>query len=202
MQINPYLAVLVMMGLLAVGWRFTRRRSGHEKREERVRRPERKVEGFQVWSPLHLRMGRGCIFDHGMQYGPGFRRKEGPLLPHDPNCLCESVPFTFTGSEVFAGALRRVGEPRALEAGFPVKAIVPMFAALKRTSSEPVPADADGYVALIGLDSFSSEDREAVAAFLRARYAYLANQERTPGPTSHPPNSVNPPPFDSAVKPS
>lgn len=172
---NPYLAVLLMLGLMVVAWRFTRRKPGTDD-TERVRRPEGKVEGFQVWTPLHVRMGRACIFDHGMQYGAGFRRKEGPLLPHDPYCRCETLPFTFNGSEVLAGALRRVGEPKTLEPGIPVSAIVPTLAALKRINAEPIPKDEDGYLALVGVDAFQEPDRSAVTAFLRERYAFLTQQ--------------------------
>lgn len=174
---NPYLAVLLLLGLIVVGWRFTRRKPRADA-PERSRRPERKVEGFQVWSPLHVRMGRGCIADHGMQYGTGFRRKEGPLLPHDPNCRCETIAFTFTGSEVFGGALRRVGEPKTLQPGFPLSAVAPMMAALKRINAEPLPADVDAYLALAGVDNFEELSRGAVAAFLRERYAFLTSQER------------------------
>lgn len=173
---NPYIAVLILLGLIAVGWRFTKRRPAPESKE-RTRTPERRVEGFQVWSPLHVRMGRGCIADHGTQYGAGFRRKEGPLLPHDPYCRCETIPFTVTGSEVFGGALRRIGVPKSLPPGFPAGAIVPAIAALKRINAEPLPDDVDAYLSLTGVDSFDEAAREAFAAFLRERHAFLKSQE-------------------------
>ena len=173
---NPYLAVLALLGLVAVTWRFTRRKPRADG-PERARRAERKLEGYQVWTPLHVRMGRGCIFDHGMQYGPGFRRKEGPLLPHDPHCRCETLPFTLAGSEVLAGALRRVGKLKTLEAGFPVSAIAPTLAALKRINAEPTHKDKEGYLALVGVDSFQEPDRSAVTAFLLERYAFLTQQQ-------------------------
>ena len=174
---NPYLAVLAMLGLVVIAWRFTRRKPRADD-TERVRRPERKVEGFQVWTPLHVRLGRACIFDHAMQYGSGFRRKEGPLLPHDPNCRCEILPFAFRGSEVFSGALRRVGEPKTLEPGLPSASIVPVMTALKRINAEPIPQDVEGYLALVDVTSFQEPERGAVIAFLRERYAFLAQQPR------------------------
>jgi hypothetical protein len=195
---NPYIAVLLLLGLMAVGWRFARRRPPSESKE-RVRRPERKVEGFLVWSPLHVRMGRGCIADHGMQFGVGFRRKEGPLLPHDPNCRCETVAFTFTGSEVFGGALRRLGVPKSLEPGFPVAAIAPALAALKRINAEPLPSDADAYLALAGVDAFDEGTRGAVAAFLRERYAFLAAQPRASTAPDPSPGGPEGSEFDSAA---
>jgi hypothetical protein len=174
---NPYLAVLLLLGLMAVGWRFAKRKPRAET-PERPRRAGRRVEGFQIWSPLHVRMGRGCIADHGMQYGAGFRRKEGPLLPHDPNCRCETIPFTFTGSEVFGGALRRLGEPKTLQPGFPLSAVAPALAALKRVNAEPLPADVEAYLAVAGADSFEETARGAFTAFLRERFAFLTSQER------------------------
>lgn len=169
---NPYLGVLLLIGLLLVTWRFTRPRKRREE-SERQRRPERKVEGFQVWSPLHVRIGRTCIQDYGMQFGPGFRRKEGPLLPHDPHCRCETVAFSFTGSEVFAGALRHVSEPKSGEPGLPAGAVPKLMAALKRINAEPVPPDADGYLALIGEDTLDAGTRGAAIAFLRERHRFL-----------------------------
>jgi hypothetical protein len=182
---NPsFLGVLVMLGLVVVGWRLARRKPRSES-EDRIRRPERRVEGFQVWSPLHLRIGRSCLFDYGLQYGPGFRRKEGPLLPHDPHCHCETLPFNLTASEVFAGGLRRIGEPKSLETGFPLGAITQTLTALKRINAEPLPGDVEAYLALVGMDAFSPADHDAVDAFLRERYAFLTHPEHvTDSPSS------------------
>ncbi len=196
---NPYLAVLLMLGLVVVTWRFTRRKHRMDE-TDRVRRPDRKLEGFQVWTPLHVRMGRACIFDHGTQYGPGFRRKEGPLLPHDPHCRCEALSFMLNGSDVLAGALRRVGEPKTLEPGLPVSAIVPTLAALKRVNAEPIPKDEDGYLALVGVDSFQEPERSAVTAFLRERHAFLTQQQHasvTQAPRAGEPEGA---PIDAALK--
>jgi hypothetical protein len=176
-EMNPYLGVMLLIGLLVVGWRFSRPRKREDK-TERPRRPERKVEGFHVSSPLHVKMGRGCIQDYGMQFGAGFRRKDGPLLPHDPPCRCETSAFSFTGSEVFAGALRHLTEPKSGEPGLPVEAVPKLMAALKRINAEPVPPDADAYLALIGEDTLDAGTRPAALAFLRERHAFLT---RAPG---------------------
>ena len=169
---NSYLGILALLALLLVGWRFARPRQRPE-RSASAPRAERKVEGFQVWSPLHAKMGRACIQDYGVRFGPGFRRKEGPLLPHDPECRCENVPFSVTGSEAFGGALRRVTQPKSLEPGLPADAVPKLVAALKRISTEPVPADPDAYLALIGTDTLDEATRPAAVAFLRERHRYL-----------------------------
>jgi len=195
---NSYLAVLVLLGLVVVGWRFARRKPKAEA-PERVRRPERRVDGFQVWSPLHLRMGRSCLFDHGMQYGPGFRRKEGPLLPHDPDCRCETIPFSYLGSEVFAGALRRVGESKTQEPGFPLEAVTPLIAALKRVNAEPLASTVESYLDLVGIASFDEGVRPAVTAFLRDRYAFLSSQERASTAPGAPPAEGDAPPLETAT---
>jgi hypothetical protein len=123
-------------------------------------------------------MGRSCVNDHGMQFGPGFRRKEGPVLPHDPACRCETNPFTFTSSEVFAGALRRMAEPTTLQPGFPTAAIPAMIATLKRINAEPVPQEVDAYIALADPSIFDTDDQLAAIAFLKERHAFLT---RDPG---------------------
>ncbi|MFI5400823.1 MAG: hypothetical protein ACHQZQ_07230 [SAR324 cluster bacterium] len=169
---NPYLAILALAALLLASWRFTRPRRRTDG-SERGPRPERKVEGFQVWSPLHVKMGRACIQDYGTRFGAGFRRKEGPLLPHDPECRCENVAFVFTGSQTFAGALRHVTEPKSLEPGLPAEAVPKLIAALKRVSAEPVPPHPDAYIALIGSDTLDEDSRPAALAFLRERHRFL-----------------------------
>jgi len=181
---NPYLGVMLLIGLLLVTWRFTRPRKRGDA-AERARGPERKVEGFHVGSPLHARMGRACIQDYGMQFGAGFRRKDGPLLPHDPQCRCETAAFSFTGSEVFAGALRHVTEPKSGEPGLPVEAVPKLLAALKRINAEPVPPDAGAYLALIGEDTLDAETRPAALAFLRERHAFLTRAPGAPPAPDH-----------------
>jgi hypothetical protein len=178
-KMNSYLGVLLLLGLLVASWRFMRPRRRADK-SERVPRPERKVQGFQIWSPLHLKMGRGCIHDYGMQFGEGFRKKEGPLLPHDPDCRCETIPFTFTGSQVFAGALRRVAEPKSLEPGLPDEAVPKLMAALKRSSAEPVPPDPDAYIAMVGADILDAGTRPAAIAFLREHHRFLTRAYSAP----------------------
>jgi hypothetical protein len=190
--------VLVLIGLLVVGWRFLRpkRRAAFN---DRPRRPERKVEGFQLWSPLHVAMGRGCITDHGMQYGPGFRRKESPLLPHDPNCQCETVPFTFTGSEVFTGALRRIAEPKSQVPGIPDAAVPKLMTELKRVNAEVVPPETEAYVALFNLGGLDPEVQPAAIAFLRERHGVLT---RASGQAERPAeSSPAPTPTTSSIDP-
>ncbi|NIP71732.1 MAG: hypothetical protein GWO16_01270, partial [Gammaproteobacteria bacterium] len=70
-------------------------------------------QGYQVSAYVHPHMSQACLYDHGMQFGKGFRRKVGPALPHDAGCQCEVTPFSFTSSEVFNGALRSVSAIRS-----------------------------------------------------------------------------------------
>jgi hypothetical protein len=184
---NSTLAVMLLLGLLVVSWRFLKRPGRKDGTADRPRRGERRVEGFQVSTPLHVRMDRGCVFDHGMQFGPGFRRKEGPLLPHAPDCRCEMRPFAFSASEVFAGALRRVGEPLCLVPGFPVEAVAQTLAVLKRVEAERL-STADAFVAHAGLDTFPEPVRVAVAAFLRERYTFLVELDHPSTAPQQPPS--------------
>jgi len=135
-----------------------------------------RVEGFQVMSPLHPRMTRGCVFDSGLQYGHGFRRKEGPALPHGPDCKCRTAPFAFSGSEVFGGSLRKIAEIRCAVPDFPQEACKPLFDALKRVNAEPVPDTLTGYLEQVGaIDGLAPEHQEPVRRFLEDRFAYLRN---------------------------
>lgn len=165
--------LLLVFGVAVLLWGTLRRRSAPRERSERTLVMPR-VEGFQVMSPLHPRMPRGCVFDLGLQYGKGFRRKEGPALPHGPDCRCRTTPFSFSGSEVFGGSLRRFGELSCAVPGFPQAACQPLLQALKRVNAEPVPETLSGYLDQVGtIPGLAPEHQEPVRRFLEERYAYL-----------------------------
>ncbi|HUJ77184.1 MAG TPA: hypothetical protein VL359_20130 [bacterium] len=172
---DAYWPVVLLAGMLLVIWLMSRRKRAASRRESRV---ERRVEGFQVVTPLHPRMGRGCLFDFGLQYGPGFRRKEAPALPHDENCLCEALPFVFTSSEVFGGALRRFSPPRCDIPGFPAEAVPHLLAALRRSNAQPIPATLQEYLEQSGLAEVPEPLRQPVESFLGERFAYLTELAR------------------------
>jgi len=161
-----FAVIVVILGIMR---RRPKRRSPDD-----VGIPIPRVEGFQVMSPLHPRMTRGCVFDLGLQYGRGFRRKEGPALPHGPDCQCRTSPFAFSGSEVFSGSLRKIAEVRCAVPDFPQEACRPLFDALKRVNAEPVPDTLTGYLEQVGaIEGLALEHRAPVRHFLEERFAYL-----------------------------
>jgi hypothetical protein len=182
-DLSPYWPILLVAGVALVVWRLRRR---VPKREDRAPILARRVEGFQILSPLHPRMSRTCIFDFGLQYGPGFRRKDGPALPHSPDCRCRAEPFAFTSSEVFSGALRRLAEAGTDLPGFPQEACKPLLDALRRVNADPVPETLKAYLAATGRDDFPAEQRAAVGRFLTERFEFLIGQEHRPRAAGHP----------------
>jgi hypothetical protein len=168
---NPWL--LLIVAVIVVVWGFLRRRPRRGRQEDRGMSMPR-IDGFQVTSPLHPRMTRGCVFDLGLQYGRGFRRKDGPALPHGPDCQCRTAHFAFSGTEVFNGSLRKLGELRCSVPGFPQEACKPLLDALKRVNAEPVPDTLTGYLERIGpMEGFAPEHQAPVRRFLEDRFAYL-----------------------------
>jgi hypothetical protein len=181
--------LVVIVGVIAAVAIYARARGRRSRRDDQGLSMPR-VEGFQVSGPLHPAMTRGCVFDLGLQYGRGFRRKEGPALPHGPGCLCRSIPFAFSGSEVFNGSLRRFAELRSSEPGFPQVACAPLLKALKRVNAEPIPDTLTGYLTLVGVvEDLTPEQQDAVKRFLETRYAYLREL-----PTAGAPEPSNPQP--------
>lgn len=137
----------------------------------------RRVEGFQVVAYLHPRISRGCLFDHGMQFGKGFRRKEGPALPHDEHCGCRVVPFSFTSSEVFEGALRRGWPIASTIEGLPEEEARRLIDRLREASAQPLPGSVAEALEQVGLEDFPSQWREPVEQFMRERYVWLREQQ-------------------------
>jgi hypothetical protein len=176
--------IVLLLGIL-------RARPGRRRQERGLAIP--KVEGFQVTGPLHPRMTRGCVFDLGLQYGRGFRRKEGPALPHGPNCECRAVPFAFSGQEVFSGSLRRFAEIRCSMPGFPPEACRPLLEGLRRVNAEPVPGTLTEYLGRVGLlESLPPHQREPVLRFLEDRYAYLCDPRPAPAADGAVPSAPQP----------
>jgi len=164
---------LALLALAAVAAVLLWSRIRSVRRRTRKEIPIPVVEGFQVQSPLHPRMLRACVFDLGLPYGPGFRRKEGPALPHGPDCQCRAVPFAVPGTDVFPGSLRKVAGLQCSSAGFPPEACQPLLDTLRRIDAEPLPPSLAGYLALARVDSFASEHRESVRNFLENRHEFL-----------------------------
>ena len=149
-------------------------------RSKRSRRREpvvyaRRIDGAQVNAFLHPQISESCLFDHGLQFGKGFRRKEGPPLPHDETCRCLIHPFSYTSTEVFNGALRSHAPLASSIEGLQQSDGQRLVDALKQDIGLPLPAQADAYVArvMVFLDNLDAPVKAAVEAFLRERHAYL-----------------------------
>jgi hypothetical protein len=185
---NQLWIVAVVLVALLVFTRLRSRRRLAERQHPPASGP--RVQGHQVRAFVHARMGTACLYDNGMQFGRGFRRKEGPALPHDALCRCEAVPFSFTSSEVFNGALRNLAGTRGDIAGLDPAEGTRLIERLKTVETAPLPADANEYVAAVGLDAFAPGVRPALRDALRERHAFLHRQpgksaERAGGLTSN-----------------
>ncbi|MDH5753022.1 MAG: hypothetical protein OEZ59_11490, partial [Deltaproteobacteria bacterium] len=118
-------------------------------------------------------MGKACLFDSGTQHGRGFRRKEGPNLPHDENCRCESVAFSFTSTEVFHGALRKITRLDCSIPGLPEIQTRRLLELLKSAETRPVPASREEYLAAVTPGEFPEAWQDEVRQFLLQRHAFL-----------------------------
>ncbi|MBI3991784.1 MAG: hypothetical protein HY342_00810 [Candidatus Lambdaproteobacteria bacterium] len=154
----------------------------------------RRIDGAQVNAFLHPQISENCLLDHGLQFGKGFRRKEGPPLPHDGSCRCRIQPFSFTSTEVFNGALRSHAPLESSIGGLDQRDGQRLLDALKQIIGQPPPAQADDYVARVMafLNNLDAPVKAAVEAFLRERHAYLrgaggAQASRIAGSAAKPP---------------
>jgi hypothetical protein len=166
---SPVWAVVLVLVAFAVVLRLKNRR----KNRPAVAVYARRIEGFQVVAQLEPNMPGGCLFDHGIQYGKGFRRKEGPALPHAGNCRCATMPFSFTSNEVFNGALRNFAEVRTDIPDLPVKPASRLADQMKRVESSPLSPTLEGYIAAVDMGKQPDKTSQAVRDFLTARYEHL-----------------------------
>ena len=165
---QPIWGVAVAIGvfLLILFVRNRRRRSPAPKQYSR------QLEGAEIVAYLHPRVSRGCLVDHGLKFGKGFRRKQGPALPHDSECQCRDFPFSHSGSEVFNGALRQAVPPTTSIPELPPEEAALLLEVLTAAGAENSGTGIEG-----SLDRFGKASRPAVEAFLRERQAFL----REPG---------------------
>ena len=192
-----WIVVVVLVGLL-IFTRLRNRRSGRNKAEPTL---GPKISGFQVNAYLHPRMSAACLFDHGVQYGKGFRRKEGPAIPHGESCKCEVIPFMYSSNEVFNGALRKIGEIKGDFPHLPPEDKERLIVRMKEIESRSVDGDKAAYLEAIGLESIRKDTRPDWERFLSERHDYILesageqtqvreNSGDEPGETN---NATNPP---------
>ena len=168
---NDLWIVAAAIVALAVFARMRSRRAIVPERRQPSAGP--RIQGAQIVAYLHPRMSAACLFDHGLQYGKGFRRKEGPQLPHSPECRCASVPFAFSSSEVFNGALRNVGEVKSSVPGLKPPDAARLIERLRNVEAQALPAAAADYAAAIGVDAFPPDVQPALRAFAEERHRFL-----------------------------
>lgn len=171
-----WMLLLVVIALLVITRMRTRNRRGGGD-EARNSTPALKLSGYQVNAYVHPRMSRACLFDHGMQFGRGFRRKEGPELPHDADCRCRLVPFSFTSSEVFNGALRNLAPVESSLPGLSERDGRRLVEMLRSVEGGRLPQSEEAYLTACEPQGFDAASREAVSGFLRERYRFLQGAE-------------------------
>ena len=137
----------------------------------------RRIEGFQVIAFLGPEISGACLFDHGVQFGRGFRRKESPPLPHDKHCRCVTIPFSFTSSEVFNGALRQFSSLSTTIPNLEAETAKQLIESLRAVNQALLPETPEAYLALVGLEDFPAGSKAGIEEFLRARYAFLRTGE-------------------------
>ena len=157
---------------------FSRVRTRRGQAGKTVTRAGPRVQGFQVAAFVHPRMSAQCLFDDGVQFGDGFRRKEPPHLPHDGQCRCETLPFSFGSDEVFKGALRRNLENQGAISGLPLKENSRLIGRLKAVEVESLPESAGEFLEKVELARFPHKFRHDIEMFLNERYQFLSAQEQ------------------------
>ncbi len=145
----------------------------------------RRVDGMQINAYIHPAISEQCLFDHGIQYGKGFRRKEGPLLPHNDTCQCEDLRFSFTSTEVFNGALRNPTSLRSSIEGLTLPNSFRLVEAMKSKSGQPLPDTPEDYVATVfGEWEPEKGQKHEIEQFLRERFDLLRSRQTALPPVS------------------
>ena len=139
-----------------------------------------RIQGFQLAAFVHPRMSAQCLFDDRVQFGDGFRRKETPPLPHDDQCRCQTVPFSFASSEVFKGALRGDSENQCSIPGLAPKEIFLLIERLKKAEGEGFLENGGDYLKRVDLSLFPPKNRHDIEGFIKERHEFLATQEQGP----------------------
>ena len=159
---------------------FSRARTRRARPQKRLTAAGPRIQGFQIAAFVHPRMSAQCLFDDRVRFGDGFRRKAAPPLPHDEQCHCETIPFSYTSSDVFKGALRGNLENRCTIPGLAPKEISHLIGRLKAVEGEGLPENGGNYLENVDLSLFPPKNRLDIEEFLKERLQFLATPEKRP----------------------
>ena len=166
---SPVWAILLVLVVFAVVLRL----KGRNRRKLKVPVYSRRIEGMQVVAQIEPDMSSGCLFDHGIQFGKGFRRKEGPRLPHPGNCRCRTVPFSFNSNEVFNGALRNFANIGTDYTELPAETAGKLAERMKAAENPQAPNTLEAYLAAVSVEDVGKNARAEIEKFLTARFEFL-----------------------------
>lgn len=176
---------------------FARVRTRRARQRKPVVSAGPRIQGFQIAAFVHPRMSAQCLFDDRVQFGDGFRRKEAPPLPHDGQCRCETIPFSFGASEVFKGALRENSDNRSTIPGMSPQEISRLIDRLKAVEGEGLPESGEDYLEKAGLSLFPPKNRRDIEEFLMERHQFLTTGEAGADNTVEPSGENQPAGADS-----
>lgn len=100
-------ALILVVAVSLIYWLFKMKKQGiFRSRRPQNDLPVTSIEGHELRTFLDIDTPLECLRDDGVRYGQSFRLKNMPPIPHNQQCRCQTVPLSYTSSEVFQGALR------------------------------------------------------------------------------------------------
>lgn len=111
MMFHPFFLIL-LVGL--VYWSFRGKSKGTACCDERPRRVTTIISGDQVQAFLDMDTPQKCLNDDGLRFGRSFELKQGPELPHSPDCRCVIEPFAYSTGQLFGTTSRLDSSGRRL----------------------------------------------------------------------------------------
>ncbi|MDH4121038.1 MAG: hypothetical protein OEV94_04965 [Deltaproteobacteria bacterium] len=171
--------LVVLLAVVVMGLVRRRRHRPIPQREDKLAGLAPRIEGWRVTAGLHPRMGNDCLRDHGMTFGPGFKRQLGPTLPHPGDCRCQLEAVSFSAADAMAGRLREPAVPQGFP-GLSGAEAKRLLEDLRGWVGQPVPASPDLFLQEATKRGWGEPLAPDLAEFLMERYRYLTEPPNTP----------------------
>ena len=94
---------IAVVAVALIYWIWTKKNQILPKRNDESEPFITTIEAIELKTYLDWDTPVSCLESDGTRYGPQFKKKKPPNLPHEQGCRCETTKLFYTSEDVFQG---------------------------------------------------------------------------------------------------